>query len=349
MDIVHDRGRTQLLGIVERHPMPAWAGTAEIVATEKQADVLDDGMFADSDHRYFPLATAGDVWLSAAYFKQAKASMPRVLADFIEQRICKAAAIHDCLADVTAVLNYTATEKVAAEASEENFADVSVVSGVKTFGYPIFDQTGVKLACDRLLASRDNMPFSRVCSIADGICKIAARLSAPVYDTVMKLAGLGVIDRIALFDNLYYRAKKLHNTDMGDSMAKLASYVIDCPAEELNKQSAALMSMVDSFDTASAIHYSDGYVRPEDLVYALTVKQATDMLSDSVSLGSMVFNLRKLAALPAETYAVLGDDFVEDIKEADGQTSYKKLADVLPTLPLPDRQLLEKHLINVYG
>jgi hypothetical protein len=58
--------------------------------------------------------------------------------------------------------------------------------------------------------------------------------------------------------------------------------------------------------------------------------------------------MAKLAGLSPETYSILGDDFVEAVTD-DGTLNKEKLAAILPTLPNPDKTLLEDHLVGLFA
>jgi hypothetical protein len=82
----------------------------------------------------------------------------------------------------------------------------------------------------------------------------------------------------------------------------------------------------------------------------MTLKQAHAFVDDSVTLNKYTFSATKLAELDPNSLDIFGDtgegSFISTVTGTDGKLSPEKLATVIPTLPRPDKILLEEHLLS---
>jgi hypothetical protein len=72
-------------------------------------------------------------------------------------------------------------------------------------------------------------------------------------------------------------------------------------------------------------------------------------VDDSVELHQYVFSIQKLATLHPSVFSILGDDFAKELTFDSGELDPTKLAAILPTLPRPDKIVLEEHIASVCG
>jgi hypothetical protein len=273
--------------------------------------------------------------------------MPRE-ATVIDDRIKQAAAIHGVTDDVARVL----TTKLPDPAADDGMwcllrKDAS--GNVVERGFPVDDVAGVKLACEHLELHRDSFAYGTAREIAENICKRAAAVGGTPTDFVWKLAGVAVPDIQAMAEELSDRIKRASDPTAGLLYGQLLLAVADTPVEESAKLLDKVAEAIEGLDRLSGIVYRKGYLRPEDIVFGLPLKLAQAVVDDVVQLSRYSFSLSKLAALDAEMFAPLGDDFISMVKKEDGCVDRVKLAQILPTLPLPDKRLLEEHLMAALG
>jgi hypothetical protein len=356
MDIVSDQSRRQTQAINELYSIPEWVANADIVTEKEAAAELHEDLFADPDHRHFPLTSAADTWLSAAFFQHNRGQYKAAMAGYIEGNIKAAADIHGIADEVAAVFTGTARQEVKEASSHDEDLDnyglvaYDALGNVTELGFPMFDAHGVKQAANHLIKHREKFPFKLAQVIASHIVHKAAEHEVEVPDQIQKLGGHGVVDTTSLLGHLEHRITICPDDNIKLALAKAAVAIGE-------DQRVDQVAPEDAQKLAEALERYDGLMGytprnhqfPEDIVWGLTIKQAQALTEDALPLTNHVFSLKKLAALTPDTYAVLGDDLVTELTTEDGGTDGEKLAAILPTLPAPDKALLESHLIALFN
>ena len=356
MDIVADQSRRQTQAINELYSIPQWVADAPIVTEKSAADALHEDLFGDPDHRQFPLTTAADTWLSAAFFDHNRGQYKRAMAGYIEGNITAAAQIHGIEDEVADIFSGAARQetKEAADYDEDldNYGLVAMDSlgNVTDLGFPMFDAHGVKQAASHLIKHREKFPFKLAHVIATRIIPKAREHGVELPDQIEKLGGWGVIDTTNLLGHLEHRIGICPDDNIKLALAQAAKIVAE-------QQTTSEIAAADTIKLAEVLELYDNHMGykprshqfPEEIVWGLTVKQASAMVKDALHLSKHTFSLEKLATLPPDTFAVLGDDLVTELTNADGGTDLEKLSAILPTLPAPDKALLESHLIQLFN
>lgn len=352
MDQVTDNSRRTLLAIADEHPLPEYVGQVELLEKEA-ADQLEDNLFADSARRQFPLDSPGNIWLSAAYFARGRDQLRPNTAAFVEGRIKTAAKIHGIAEDVEPFFTEVKTAELLPEDDDNNYALVTkdASGAVLDRRYPMFDERGVKLATDYFKLNRGRYPLGIRRRIAVGICKKAAALSIDVPDFVSREAGQGLPVRSVLMDELLMRAKLTKDAESAVLLANVNELVASAKPGELLPVLDKIAEVVDSVDRLNGFTrlYGSKLLSPADFIFVLNEKEAEGFVDDSLLLSKHTFSLKKLATLNPEVFAVLGDDLVEALLGEDAKLDATKLAVLLPTLPQPEKVLLEQHLANTFG
>jgi hypothetical protein len=351
MDAISDNSRRTLIEISRERQLPTYVLAAEILDKEASAG-LDDELFADVARRQYPLHDAGNTWLSAAYFAKGHDDIPPKVADHVEQRIRAAAKIHGITADVEPLF---ATVKAAAS-PEDDDANYGIVirdqaGNVVRKLYPMLDGDSVKMAMERFARERGLYPLGPRRQIASQITKRAEICGIPVPAVIFREAGRGFPVKQIMMTELLERAQLVKDAEAAQLLANVNEVVAAANAQELLAVLDKIAEVVDSVDRLSGFHrlYGRKLLPPADFIYAMTEKEAAAMVADSVPLNRHTFSIRKLAELDPEVFAVLGDDFPRELATADGKTNAEKLAAILPTLPLPDKELLENHLVGLFA
>jgi hypothetical protein len=351
MDAISDSSRRTLIEISRERQLPAYVLTTEIMDKEASAS-LDDQLFADVARRQYPLHDAGNTWLSAAYFVKDRAAVPAKVASYVEQRIRIAAKIHGIAADVEPLFAETKT----ATAPEDNDANYGAVirdaaGNVIRKLYPLLDGDSVKMAMERFARERGLYPLGPRRQIAAQIVKQAEIRGIPVPNVIFREAGRGYPVKSIMMDELLERAQLVKDAEAAQLLANVNELVYATDATELLPVLDKIAEVVDAVDRFSGFHrlYGRKLLPPADFIYTMTEKEAAAMLEDSMPLGRHIFSIRKLAELDPEVFAVLGDDFPKELATSDGKTDAEKLAAILPTLPLPDKELLENHLVGLFA
>ena len=345
MDVINDNSRRTLNYIGEVYELPQYVKDLEILEKDA-ADKLDDALFADDVNRNFPLDSAGNVWLSAAYLNENKGQLRKQAAAYVEQRIKLAASVFGTTDDVNSVLS-TTKEAYDPESDESNYGwVVDLDGGSKSYRYPMFDERGVKLAMDYFAQNRGNYPLRDRRTIATRIMKKAESIGVEPIPAVQREAGRGYPQREVLMNEILERAHHTKDAESATLLANVNEVIAHAEPAELLKNMDKIAECLDAVDRLEGYNqwYGTRLLTPADTVYSLLEKDAHAAVDSFVTLKRHTFNLEKLAQLDPETYAVLGDDFITEIKNVDGATDKVKLAAILPTLPNTDKTLLEEHL-----
>lgn len=352
MDVLKDNSRRTLIAIAEEHQIPDYVQETEVLDKEAAAE-LEDDVFADVARRQFPVDSAGNTWLSAAYFKRNGSSYKTAEAQYIEDRIRLAADVHGIREDVDAL--FAVKKQAAADWTEDddNYALVlhDQAGNVIDRRYPIMDEDGVKLAEDYFGRYRGNYPLGVRRRIATGIVKKAAEFGVEVDAFVHREAGDGIPVKSVLMNEILERAHMTKDAECAALLANVnelvaASELADLDSETLDK----IAETIDSVDRLNGFGrlYGVKLLPPADVVWALSTKEAESLVDDAVELNKHVFSIQKLASLEPDVFSVLGDDFVKELCDGDALSS-EKMAAILPTLPKPDKVVLEEHIISLCG
>jgi hypothetical protein len=138
---------------------------------------------------------------------------------------------------------------------------------------------------------------------------------------------------------------------LGQQMEKLAQIIEENPGKiQHHSTLTSIASVVDQFDRESNLvrDYGKGLDRPEDVLFGVTQKVASDM-SDML-VGTLTGNYYKkadLERLPVTALRdALGEDFIDEVSTAGAWVDPEKLAEVAPTLPLSDAETFDAVMIE---
>lgn len=343
MDIIHDTSNIQLCKIADLYDMPDYVKTAEALDKEA-ADGLPCELFADQVGMHFPINNRANTWLSAAYFNENEEKMASDVAKATKDMILKAAAIYNIDQDVRDVFSH---EKTAASDEPEVYYCYTDKNGRNH--YPVFGPEGVKRACAYFDTHYSDYEPKVRSEIAHNIVKKAQDFGVEPSRTVMIHGGLGLVDRAALASEILERAKMTKDAEAAAALGNLASLLEVMDASDLCGETEKIAEVMEAVDTLNGMdrHYDHLYWSPLEAICPMTIKEAEDLMNDTLELKNHSFSLKKLAELDATIFTdVLGEDFAGELTHEDGRLSLEKMADILPTLPDTDKWLLEKHIVE---
>lgn len=350
MDVINDQGYRQWLSIEQQYKVPEYVYNHEPLSKEA-ADVLPDSLFADIVHRQFPVSSAADTWMSAAYFNENKHQIKSSdLKGYIEQVIKKAAEQYGVAGDIDAVLCKRAVEVLDPENDEDSYCLVikDAKGGTTSRQYPVFDAEGVKRASVYFAANRSSYPLETRTRIAIGIARKAAQFGVDVPEVVSKEAMDAVPYRPFLMAELMERTLLTKDAEAATVIGALVETLQFASSEELIKSAEDFVSTIDELDQLNGLdkYYGSRLLSPSEVVFSMTVKQAESLAHDSITLNRLTFSATKLASLSADLFKeALGDDILTEISD-NGRLVADKLAAVIPTLPRPDKLILEQAIVS---
>lgn len=343
MDVLHDTSWRQWLKIASTYKVPKYV--LEHSPMEKTAaDAMDDALFADFGKKMFPIDTAANTWLSAAYFNENRNSVDDIVRAQVESNIKMAASIWNIDKDVKDVLEFKTAEYL----PESDLQNYGYVDKKGNRYFPMFDAEGVKRAADNFDRFRGSLPADVRKKIACAIVKKAHAGNISIQGSLFREAGIGLPNKIDLMDNMLDRAYLTKNAECATVIAGLVKVVAASQPDELMDNLDKLAHVLSELDKMNGmdLEYGRKLLAPADFVYGMMQKEAAAFIKDALTLDQHTFSIHKLAEVdPSVFKTALGDDLFKAISDKAGKLDTAKMAEVLPTLPRPDRIVLEGHII----
>jgi len=323
----------------------------EFVKAAAMGEIRDEDvpahLFADAPHREYPTHSAAATWVSYANFLEKKSALGAADAAAIGSRLADAAAyfrIGDAIADLDAQAGRRAAP---AELPDSAYAWVvkAADGSTATRRLRLSNAAEIEKAAGWLVEYRSQFEYDDRRAIAGRILEKAAEQGVPLEeagDAVEKIAGNGVTPIGSVIEAMVARSTLVRaaNNDFADMLLKVAAALGDTP-NALHRQDRRikLARMLDEVDRTFGLarHYADGLAFPEDALFGLTRKLASEVEDGHVGLPTgSVYAKEALARVPLEGLRDrLGDDLADAVT-ADGLTcDAEKMAEILPTLDRP--------------
>jgi len=358
VDVVADSNHQVLHRIMQLVDTPDYVKAAGVLDPEQVAQ-LPQTVFADPASRKFPLHTKAAAWLAQTYFDEARHLYSTQHASQVQDKIDKAASYWGIAGQVKQASDQIrATQSHALdELTDADYALVHKVGEEVKRIMPINSAPSVKAAAAHLFNNRMKYPYNWRKLAARKILHKAAELGVTGIDTeshtfLSKAASLGSAIPTHAAEKLANRALMLNDTkDHADkvAMGKLAvtvSKMKDIPRPSVMEK---LASIIDRFDRAHKLYryYDQGVETPEEIVFDLTQKKATDLRDNYVELTTgTVIPFTALIDIKLDKIAsVIGNDFAQAVSSDDSLgVDPVKFARIARTLPRDDALLLERAL-----
>lgn len=349
IDFPSDSGGVHLHQITKIVRLPGFVKEASVDGQREQLNELPSSSFADTFDRKFPIHTKAAAYLSYAYFlKQADKCAGDTQRTRIEQGFQKAAELW-CLKGEYIDLR----DQFAPKAAITKNAAALVVEGKRYF--PINDARELNTAIDDLKNYRSNFSYPMRKEASANILNAAMRMGIPVHTvdaSIHKMAGHGLTTKKAAEGEVIRRLNWLDSSQPSDlrppleeCLNKLHKHAAEngvVGGEPIQKL-AELLDLVDRTIGLNA-RYGESVPFPEDVLFGFTKSAAEGTASGTVSLitGSS-YNLPDLEKSGA-AFKALGQDLLDCMTDLAGNVDLHKVAEILPTLPRPDAQVLETAL-----
>ena len=353
MDHIADKNLTVLHDIRASHKLPEFVKDAQI--DKETISGLPSGSFADPVGRTFPCHTRADTFLSYAYFLKHASQVPNNSRAQILERLKKFA--HDWSIHTQCTKLQREHEKQASSdissLSDDKFAIVEEYNSEKYRALPLLDEKCVKEAAAHLRQYADRYPISWRKKAARKIASAARNLNLTLDgDYIAKAAGETMPCRADIARGMYDRATMLNSGRRGSrAQTKMAKAAATLAKSSGDFDPAVIETIIDRFDNEFDLrkYYSRGLPTPEEVVYSgFTEKRASDIKGELVRLTSgTTYTKTALANAGLEPYRVLGDDFINEVRGGLDDINIEKLAAIVPTLPTPDANLLDRALREV--
>lgn len=349
MDHIADKNLTVFHQIRSQHDLPDFVKSAKI--DHDVIDSLPPSSFADPATRQFPCHTRADTFLSYAYFLKSANDIPKHRRTGVWERLRKRAHHWAIFSECEKLVREH--EKQASSSlddlPDEKFAIVEQLGGEKYRALPLLNEECVKSAAEHLMLYRDRYPMEWRRRAAEKISQAARDTKAEINDYIPKAAGELSSCRNDIAEHMFGRVLLTNPKHRGNNaqvaMAKAAKAVATSTGR-LDYEKIA--NIIDAFDSEFKLtrFYNRGLLSPEEIVFgSRAVKQANDIRNQIVKLTTgSTYTKASLEAAGLEPYAVLGSDFVNEIRDGLNGVDIEKISSIVPTLPRDDAQLLDKAL-----
>jgi hypothetical protein len=333
---------------------PAFVKAANHEQLYGDRDKLPSHVYADPLRRLYPLHSKAATWMSALFFLDKKAEFNQEQCNRYERKINEVAA-HFGIAGELATLKAAMAKDDGndlARLPDAQFALVWQSEAGKERHYPLRNRAEVKTASEWFTKHRDQFVFADRRQIASKILDRADELAAGVSDLTMltKTAGRGVSSREQIIQMLEKRAGMVATTypDLAGVMREMANTLKQQPLTLADSETRLkLASQIDQFDRftrLNRLYDAGGLERPEEGMYQVTEKDASQFLSEHVSTTTgNIYEKSALEKLSLDQIRQWMGQEVADAVSAGGlYIDSEKLADVVTTLPRGDAAMFDR-------
>jgi len=321
----------------------------------KQAS-LDDSQappraFADPGNRLYNCYTKQATLISALYFIEKRGYLRPQVAQRVQEHLDEYINYWGLENDVQALeKRHDELEKNSVDSlADSDFAlIVKDEAGNKERHYPLRNPAEIKRAADYLQQHRNDIPWKDRQVMAYRILDAAENKAADLgsmANYLHKQAGMGVGNPQDIILGIRGRAAAAQG-DMKELLTKLAKAAAERPQDVLNRDRLPqLMNTLEGVDRDLGLvsSYGNGWQAPEDLLFGATFKSAREELNDQCRLTSgSTYKLSELSRLDIrDLQGCLGDEITRELRQGFNLDPVK-VAEVLPTLPRDDAELLDR-------
>jgi hypothetical protein len=355
LDHTQDTTGTETHRLLSLYPAPEFVKTAAFERLHGDPQYLPASAYGDEAKKIWPIHSSPATWLSSLFFFHKQAELDSETAATVEGRIMKSAKFFGILPQVEELRTKIAqaSEHDLSRVPDSDFALVWVSDeGQKERHYPLRNPDEVKAAADWFGDYRDQFVWADRQTIASKLVEKAAayNLSLPNATLLECTAGHGVCPHSEMVEMLQTRANLCRRTheDLSLDMQKLAATVNDYGVDwDDHAAICKLAGVVDAYDRETELtklYDTGGLERPEEVLFKLTAKMASDCADNHVALLSgAVYEKSAFDPLPlSHVKKWLGDEFAEAISAGGLYVDTTKVAAIAPTLPRGDAEMFER-------
>lgn len=358
LDQVDDQNHRELFTYSHVYPMPDYVKQASTKQTCQPAR-LPSSAYANPVARKFPCHTKAACYLANVFFLNKRADMHSKIARWTEERLLMFNRHWGIEGDVQ-----TLQAKHAAMHSDgmDRLPDSAFAivwgddSGHKVRRYPLRNSLEVKTAAVWLQSYRDQMRFTDRNAIATKILDKAAEFGAAfeeeLDDFLQKQAGRGVYDPAEAAEMIRNRIRATGPApEVAKRLEKLAGELETNPMlAEDPTTTVALCDTIDQYDRSCRLpgKYSAAIPRPEDVLFKGTLKVAAAFVKNAcATVTGAIYDRGQFKKLSVSAVrSVLGNEIAAAVTSGI-RVDPEKMAEVVPTLPHPDAEILDRLMAEV--
>jgi hypothetical protein len=344
IDQSNDGSGVGLHSMTKLYAVPEFVKSASASSITGQGADLPPNVYGDTRNLKFPCHSSPATYVSMAYFLDQEKSFGKI-ASAIKARILRSADYFGIRGSIDELM---AKHAAAQSHSEEDLNDsdfamvVKFETGNKSRSYPLRNGDEVKAAASWIEKFAGDLNFHDRKVIASKILDKAAEFGANLSnaETLNKYAANGLVSRVKAANMLFDRAKALKtlnkDSNVQELLAKTAQKVLEDKSSDMDKAASIIDAVDKTYKLKSLGNASD--------LYSLSIKQASDMLSDNVQLtNGSVYKKAELDNINLdEIKGVFGEDFADRVSSGGLFVDSEKLAEELATFPRNDANLFDK-------
>lgn len=356
LDHTQDVSGAETHRLTQLHEPPQFVKEADHSRLHGDPDVLPASVYGDQASRTWPLHSAPAVWMSSLFFFDKKAELSPLKAEAIEKRIMDSARYLNILPHIEKLKKESEAHAAhdLARCPDSDFALVWESEAGKERHYPIRNAAEVKMASAWFAKFKDEFVWGDRRRIAEKIHEKAATYGVLLdnQEAIEKTAGFGACPGEEVVQALQHRANMCARSHPAEAaeMRKLADAVGARPScardHAIRDKLAAAMDQYDRATKLTRLYDEGGLERPEEVLFKLTSKTASDFVDEHVHTPSgAVYEKAALAGVPLEHVRQwMGSDFADEVAAGGLYTDPEKIAEIAPTLPKGDAEMLERML-----
>lgn len=348
-----------------RHRLQQQFDAPEFVKTASHAAIhgddavpLPDHVYADRRRRLFPCHTKAATFVSAMYFGDKANEFQEPERNAIQQQLQAAATHWGINAQIGDLWHKMATAAKQGQLtlSDDDFAVVFGDVGARQRLYPLRNPTEVKAAAAWFAKYRDELEYDDRQTIASRILTKSAAMQVtgiPLehHELLNRCAGYGSCPISEAADACEKRATLISRSHQpfAAELKKLAQHVRTTKRDIRDNQwRIDLARTLDQIDSHCKLaqYYGQGLDRPEDSLFMITAKVASDMLDQHfTTVTGNVYATDDLSRLQVnDVRSWMGQELADILTQAqtDGQQLASKLATLSKTLPRPDAVMFDR-------
>jgi hypothetical protein len=337
MDFYQDLHGSTLRLIGQIKELPRFVKNAKVI--DKNSIPFEK--FAYPSEHSFSCADPASTYLSFAYYCMNKDKVPVG----VRTGILKHAAFYEILDEIKDFTN----RFVAVKKHFDKKAEKGTYGLPKSKGYPLFTKEQVHIAQDHFDTNYQNYGIDDRVKIAETIQKRASDYGMNVRSRQVTIYANNAHNicrpdqaAVMIAGRGYELAKQANLTESEALKTRKAFVKI---AQSLYGNAVhvdyryRVIPVLERIEKLASAHCSFDYF---SAIHNLPIKTAQAMI-EYVNLDGDHYSLDDLASIPPDVYAeAMGDDFVGEISNTEGSIDKNLVFDIIPTLPMDDKQILKQ-------
>lgn len=328
--------------------VPSFAKEAADIKAEDLAKIPTLS-FADPAYRRFPCHTKAATVVSYLLFTDQKDKFPEERRKLLENSFTKKAVYWGVLKQMQKVGSAWEHRNDPATLTDDDYAIVACIDGTKSNVLPIQNPENIKAAVQHLKKHAGAYPMEYRQKAARKILSKAGFLDVPLADMdylkVMAHSEPAYPSDIAPY--VFKRADLVSKADpdFAVGLRKVANALQNTTAGPNRKISETASNWLEEADVKADLHKLYGQIpMPEEACFSNLSKTAQALKEATVQLTSGdIYATKDLVKAGLNVYKATDPELVPSLS-SNGNLDPVKVAEVVPTLPLPQAKRLQRNL-----